>query len=113
MNTIVNASPPAPPKDIYGLGPGKVERRKKNKVPKGRKFWLTCWVFGVPFIACTFALFRGHMTDITYVGFLQIQIPVCLAAFHAANVAQKVGLARAANGNDTRTTVEVTNVGQG
>jgi hypothetical protein len=112
MNTIINAPPPPAPRDVYGLGPGKIERRKKIKPPKGRKFWITAHIFAWPFLACTVALFRGHMTDVTYVGFLQIQIPVCLAAFHAANVAQKVGLARAANGNDTRTTVEVTNVGQ-
>lgn len=72
-----------------------IERRKK--IPKGRKFWLTAWVFGIPFATCSVALFLGKMTDTTYVGFLQVTIPVCLGAFHAANVAQKVGIARAEN----------------
>lgn len=72
-----------------------IERRKKP--PNGRKYAMTMWIFGVPFATCTVALFLGKMTDTTYVGFLQVTIPVCLGAFHAANVAQKVGIARAEN----------------
>jgi len=70
-----------------------VERRKR--APKGRKFWMTAMLLGVPFASCTFALFSGRMTDVTYVGFLQVTIPLGLASFHVANVAQKVGMVRA------------------
>lgn len=71
-----------------------VERRRKP--PKGRKFWMTVALFGAPFATTTAALFTDRMPAETYVGFLEITMPLALAAFLGANVAQKVGLAKAA-----------------
>lgn len=81
-------------RDMYGLGPGKVERRRRP--PKGRKFWMTVTLFGAPFVTTTAALFTDRMPAETYVGFLEITLPLALGAFLGANVAQKVGLAKAA-----------------
>lgn len=79
--------------ETYGLGPGKVERRRK--VPKGRKFHMTAAVLGLPFVVCSAALFLDKLTGSEYVTFLVAAIPLGLGSFHAANVMQKVGLAKA------------------
>lgn len=95
---------------IYGLGPGKIERRRRPpRVPKGRKFVMTAALFGAPFVTTTAALFTDRMTAETYVGFLNISLPLALAAFLGANVAQKVGLARA--GASAETPASSTSVG--
>lgn len=70
-------------------------RRKSDTAIKGRKFWMTVGTLGAPFLSCTIGFFMGRMSPETYVSFLQLTIPIGLAAFHAANVAQKVGLAKA------------------
>lgn len=92
-----NRPPPTPVPlgwaDTYGIGPGKVERRRK--IPRGRKFEMTVAVLGLPFAACSAALFTGHLTGAEYVTFLVAAIPLGLGSFHAANVMQKIGLAKA------------------
>lgn len=79
--------------DPYGLGYRGPERRRK--APKGRKFQMTCAVLGLPFAVCSAALFMDKLTGGEYVTFLVTTIPLGLTAFHAANVMQKVGLAKA------------------
>lgn len=71
------------------------ERRRHP--PKGRKFWATTAVLGLPYLSCTAALFYGKLTGGEYVTFLATTIPLGLTAFLAANVVQKIGLAKAAS----------------
>jgi hypothetical protein len=71
-----------------------------KKPSKGRKFWLTIGVLVVPFVACTTALYLGKLAGEAYVSFLQWTIPIALGVHHAANVAEKVGLAKLGLGED-------------
>lgn len=83
----------------FGLDDGTPPRERRGQRERlrraGRKMFLTLLMLGAPFVTCTVALFLGKLSGGEYVTFLVTTIPMGLGIHHAANVTQKVGLAKA------------------
>ena len=69
--------------------------RNGNGNWKSRKAILTVAAFILPFTVSTICLFIKKMTAGQWIGFNEFLIPVILGLYSAANIGEKVGMARA------------------